>query len=129
MTYVQIHLGRDLVPISVPSTLPVPPKAYLAYRSSIPNLVAIIERKEKTTTPPFAAQVRDCLCGPLDARLRRFDRDFRQPLAPMSSRPQGPAMRPLSVAFSLTSKLNRFAEAVFLLALAFIFFGSASLLP
>lgn len=69
-----IHLGRDLVPISVPATLPVPPKAYLAYRSSIPNLVAIIERKEKTTTPPFAAE--------------------------------SVAGRPLSVAFSLTSKLN-----------------------
>jgi hypothetical protein len=53
----QMLLGRDLVPVQVPSTLPVHAKAYQAYRSSIPNIVATIERKEKTTTPPFATHV------------------------------------------------------------------------
>eukprot|EP00047_Mylnosiga_fluctuans_P001515 m.220689 g.220689 ORF g.220689 m.220689 type:complete len:499 (-) comp10435_c0_seq1:116-1612(-) len=48
-------LGRDLVPVQVPSSLPMHAKAYQAYRSSIPNVVAVVERKEKTTTPPFAA--------------------------------------------------------------------------
>jgi len=51
----QMVLGRDLVPVQVPSTLPLHAKAYQAYRSCIPNVVATIERKEKTTTPPFAA--------------------------------------------------------------------------
>lgn len=61
----QMTLGRDLVPVQVPSELPLPTRIYQAYRSSIPNVVAIIERKEKTTTPPFAAQGATQLGRPL----------------------------------------------------------------
>ena len=50
-------LGRDLVPVQVLSALPVHAKAYQAYRSCIPNVVAVLERKEKTTNPPFATNV------------------------------------------------------------------------
>lgn len=68
-------LGRDLVPVQVPSALPLHAKAYQAYRACIPNVVAVLERKEKTTTPPFAANGSYM------------------------------ASRPLSVSFSLTSKI------------------------
>lgn len=52
----QMKLGRDLVPFQVPADLPLHPRLYDRYRSSIPSLVAFIERKEKTITPPFSTQ-------------------------------------------------------------------------
>ncbi len=78
-------LGRDLVPVQVPSSLPLHARAYQAYRSSIPNIVATIDRKEKTTTPPFASTV----------------------CAVLISNAQGSFLssRALSVSFVLTSKI------------------------
>lgn len=61
----QMILGRDLVPVHVPGMLPLHARVYQAYRSSIPSVVAVIERKEKTTTPPFAAHGAFSLSRPL----------------------------------------------------------------
>ncbi len=61
-----MKLGRDLVPFQVPAGLPLHPRLYDRYRSSIPSLVAFIERKEKTITPPFSTQVfLSTICTPL----------------------------------------------------------------
>src|SRR5687768_15243633 len=106
-------LSRDIVPIQVPSTLPVPPKAYLAYRSSIPNVVAVIERKEKTTTPPFAAEASFFSVGCLLFLLQVFcilynNRKKNVFLSPSDKQGALTSARPLSVAFSLTSRLSRY---------------------
>jgi hypothetical protein len=51
----KVLVGRDIIPPQVDVTkVPMHPLAYEKYRESVPRQAFLIERRESTTTPPFA---------------------------------------------------------------------------